>query len=65
MDGKDFILDKVVTNQTVILTNNEHFQGFFINFKEIYFLGDLLIPNSEIFCFKLKEKRGWGVLNDC
>lgn len=60
MDGKNFILDKVVTNQTVILTNYEHFQGFFINFKKIYFLGDLLIPNSENFLFQTKRKERVG-----
>ena len=60
MDGKDFILDKVVTPQTVILTKNERFPGFFINFKKTYFLGDLSIATSENFLFQTIRKERVG-----
>ena len=40
---KGFILDKIATNQPLALTNNEHCQGYFINFKDINFFEISLI----------------------
>lgn len=51
-----FIFNKVATHQPVTLTHNDCFQGFFIDFKNTYFLGDLLIAKSKSVLFQTKIK---------
>ena len=64
MAGKVLILDKVANYQPVTLTHKERFEGFFIDFKNNYLSGDLLIVNFKNVVFWSKTKEKVGVLND-